>query len=161
MAGALTSLWQSQRFIVGGKGMMTQTPQSFQEPEPLDAVDLFVVRSDDAETYRIGGSTTEGVDWQQSLTKRAARGLWFDLTRLLYPERSDQVIAQVSTMPSMPRFNTDSGGLTTWAFVTERPDGSCIISGWCGLPGWSVRLTTYEIYRFWATLDTALFPTGW
>ncbi len=131
------------------------------ETDPVDSVNLFANRSEDGETFLIGGSALDQSEWEQTLTKRAARGLWFDLTRLLFPEKSDQVIAQVSTMPSLPRFNSEPTALTSWAFVTEQPGGGCVISGWNGFPGWSIRLNAYEIYRFWAALDIALFPTGW
>ena len=136
-------------------------PQHYHESEPIDSVDLFATRSTDGETVLIGGSASNQQVWEHTLTKRAARSLWFDLTRLLYPDKSDQVIAQVSTMPSMPRFTSEPTHLTSWAFVSEGPDGGCIISGWNGFPGWAVRLNAYEVYRFWASLDTALFPTGW
>lgn len=140
---------------------MTQLHAMPPDQEPIDSVNLFVERSKDGETFHIGGVGLDQSEWAQMLTKRAARGLWFDLTRLLFPEKSDQVIAQVSTMPSMPHFNTEPSALTSWTFVTERPDGSCVISGWNGFPGWVIRLNAYEIYRFWAALDVALFPTGW
>jgi len=140
---------------------MTQLQPIQPDLEPVDSVNLFVERAEDGETFVIGGIAPDESEWVQTLTKRAARSLWFDLTRLLFPEKSDQVIAQVTTMPSMPHFNTEPSSLTSWTFVTERPDGSCVISGWNGFPGWCIRLSAYEIYRFWATLDIALFPTGW
>jgi hypothetical protein len=127
----------------------------------VDSANLYAERNDEGETVTIGGTALDNRLWSQTLTRRAARSLWFDLTRLLFPEKSDQVIAQVTTMPSMPRFNEEPTRLTSWTFVTQQPDGGCVISGWNGFPGWCIRLSAYEVYRFWATLDIALFPTGW
>lgn len=140
---------------------MSYSTSPQEEPEPIESVDLMAARNDDGDTYVIRGSDLEQRPWEQTLTKRAARSLWFDLTRLLYPEKSDQVIAQVSTMPSMPRFDSEPTTVTAWVFVSEGPEASCVISGWNGFPGWAVRLNAYEIYRFWASLDVALFPSGW
>lgn len=141
--------------------MTTQASRQHEEPAPVEAVDVIATRQQDGETFLIQGQASDVASWEQILTKRAARSLWFDLTRLLYPERSDQVLAQVTTMPSMPRFSEEPSAVTAWVFVTEAPGGGCIVSGWNGYPGWAIRLNAYEVYRFWASLDVALFPTGW
>jgi hypothetical protein len=140
---------------------MTQSARPHTDPEPIDSVDVSATRSADGETVVVSGTALDSTPWEYTLTKRAARSLWFDLTRLLYPEKSDQVIAQMTTMPSMPRFDSAPSALTSWVFVSQGPDGCGIINGWNGYPGWTVRLNAYEIYRFWASLDVALFPTGW
>jgi hypothetical protein len=64
-------------------------------------------------------------------------------------------------MPSMPPFQTEPTSVTTWAFVCQREGGGALVSGWMGRPSWSLHLSAFEVYRFWAALDTALFPAGW
>ncbi len=134
---------------------------SIPQSSPGFSANLFANRNAHDDTVMIGGIDPNETEWVYTLTKRAARSLWFDLTRLLFPEKSDEVIAQVATVPSLPPRNPDKPYLTSHTFVTARPDGGCEISGWIGEPAWSVRLSAYEVYRFWAALDMALFPTGW
>jgi hypothetical protein len=125
------------------------------------SANLFASRNTNEQTVVIGGLATDEHEWVRTLTRRAAIALWFDLTKLLFPEKSGQVISQVSTVPSMPAFNVENANITSWTFVSLLPDGGIEISGWVGKPGWSVRLNAYEVYRFWAALDAALYPTGW
>lgn len=127
---------------------------------PVSLCNLYAGQSPADDRVVIGGQTDEQACWSQTLTRRAARSLWFDLTRLLFPEKSDEVIAQVTTIPSLAVPDEDEQ-ITQWVLVTQRPDGGCVISGWSGFPGWSICLTAHEVYRFWVALDLALFPTGW
>jgi hypothetical protein len=64
-------------------------------------------------------------------------------------------------MRSIPRLGKEESPVTTHAFVSQLDDGGCKIEGWVGKPGWRVLVDAYEIYRFWAALDSALYPTGW
>jgi len=130
------------------------------EPPVLDTANLFASRSQNDHVV-IGGLAADETQWAQTLTRRAALGLWFDLTRLLFPEKSDEVIAQVATMRSIPVMTSEPTEVTSAVFVTALHQGDCQIDGWMGRPGWRVRLSAFEVYRFWAELDKALYPTGW
>ncbi len=112
------------------------------------------------QSVMINGADDEA-DWSYTLSHRAALGLWYDLTRLLFPEKSDQVIAQVSTLRPLPRTDADDLELTAVVFVTALAEGECQLEGWTGASSWQLRLNTYAIYRFWAALDAALYPSGW
>lgn len=112
------------------------------------------------QSVMIGGVGDE-VEWGYTLTHRAALGLWYDLTRLLFPEKSDEVIAQVSTLRPLPRGDLDDLDLTAVVFATSLSQGGCQLEGWTGASSWQLRLNDYEIYRFWAALDTAIYPSGW
>jgi hypothetical protein len=109
----------------------------------------------------IGGKGDDETDWTYTLTTRAAQSLWYDLTRLLYPERSGEVIANVSTMRSMPKLTQEAASETTHTFVRPIDAGGVLIEGIQGNFAWTVQVSAVEIYRFWAEMDKALHPTGW
>ena len=125
------------------------------------AANLFARQTGRDQTVMIGGLGDDEIDWEYVLTRRASLALWYDLTRLLFPEKSDEVIGQVSTMRSLPRIAVPGMDVTSAVFVTAVDEGGCQLEGWNGETGWVLRLDAYEIYRFWAALDTALYPTGW
>lgn len=125
------------------------------------AASLFARETGADRSVMIGGLGDDEMEWTHTLSRRAALGLWYDLTRLLFPDKSDEVIAQVSTLRAMPRVSTDPLGETALVFVTGLSDGGCQLEGWSGASSWLLVLNTYEVYRFWAALDSALYPSGW
>ena len=125
------------------------------------AASLFARETGADRSIMIGGLGDDEMDWTHTLTRRAALGLWYDLTRLLFPDKSDEVIAQVSTLRAMPRVGTGPLDETAIVLVTAVSDGSCLLEGWSGASSWQLHLNVYEIYRFWAALDSALYPSGW
>ncbi len=124
------------------------------------AAGVFARQTGADQSIMIGGSGDDA-EWFYTLSHRAALGLWYDLTRLLFPEKSDEVIAQVSTLRPMPRASHDDLDLTAVVLVTALPEGACQLEGWTGVASWQLRLNAYEIYRFWAALDSAIYPSGW
>lgn len=121
---------------------------------------LFANRSTTDDTILIGWLTGDEPGWTRKLARSAAHSLWFDLTRMLFPEKCDQVLTLVAK--SHPFGETSSNAIsTTMIEVTMLADGGCEITGWEGRRAWTIRLDGYEIYRFWAALDVALFPVGW
>lgn len=141
---------------------MPQPANPIHELQPVSAANLFASRGVQDDTIVIGGLMPDETQWTQTLTHRAARALWVEMTKLLFPDKSAQVIGHVATLPSLPPFqDDDESNLTTWAFVRILDEGGCEISGWKGKTGWCLHLNAYQVYRFWAALDVALFPAGW
>lgn len=125
------------------------------------SANLSALRNTDTNTVSIHGVDSRGEDWHYTLTRRAAMQLWYDLTRILFPEKSEQVLGQVTTHRSIPTIRLNETRLTQWTFVNLHPEGGCEIQGWVGTPTWRVRLHPAEIYRFWALIDQSLYPNGW
>lgn len=124
---------------------------------------LFAERGADEgeKTVVIGGLAADETEWAYPLSRRAAQSLWYDLTRLLFPEKSDEVISSVSTMRSMPKLSELTEAMTTHIFVHIIDGGGVKIEGMMGSTSWYVEVNAYEVYRFWAALDTAIHPAGW
>jgi hypothetical protein len=59
--------------------------------------EIFASRRDEGETIIVGGVGAESNRWTRVLTRRAAHHLWFQLTRLLFPEKSPQVTGMAQT----------------------------------------------------------------
>lgn len=122
------------------------------------STNLFVSRKTGGESIVVGGVAEDTSRWTRVLSQRAAQMMWFNLTRLLFPEKSDLVTALVTTAPlraeNMPT-------ITTHISVTEAGDGAYEISGMVGEQVWWMRLNDHEARRFWTALDIALFPVGW
>lgn len=119
---------------------------------------LFVSRKPSSESLVVGGIGVDEARWTRVLSHRAAQMLWYHLTRHLFPEKSDMVIALVSTSP----LRSDSRPtITTHMTVDPSEDGGFDIMGWVGDETWWVRLTEHEARRFWTALDIALYPVGW
>lgn len=122
------------------------------------ATNLFVSRKASGESLVVGGVAEDASRWTRVLSQRAAQMLWFQLTRHLFPEKSDMVTALVTTAPlrseAMPT-------ITTHITVDTLDDGGVEIAGWIGDNMWWVRLSDYEARRFWTALDIALYPVGW
>lgn len=123
-------------------------------------MDLFASSRNGDEVVVIGKAAEEETAWQQCLTRRAALSLWTDLTRILFPNRSGDVLAQVETTASLPEVNLESP-YTTSVSVQRLENGDCELNGWVGQQGWAVTVSGYEVYRFWAALDQALYPSVW
>ena len=60
---------------------------------------LTVSRDENDPNLMLGGVDQQDHPWSQILTQRAAQVLWFKLTVLLYPERSDMVTGLATTAP--------------------------------------------------------------
>jgi len=122
------------------------------------STNLFVSRKANGDSLVVGGIGEDESRWTRVLSQRAAQMLWYHLTRLLFPEKSDMVTALVSTSPlraeNMPT-------ITTHVTVDQAENGGFDLMGWVGEQTWWVRLTEYEARRFWTALDIALYPVGW
>lgn len=133
-----------------------------EEPRPAAAFssNLFATRKNGSVV--IGGQVADEreTQWAFTLTRRAAQNLWYDLTRLLFPEKSGEVIGQVSTLRAVPLVGGKSD-VTTQVFVTQQPGGGCLLEGWSNGPTWRVLVSAFDVYRFWAALDATLYPAGW
>ncbi len=122
------------------------------------ATNLFVSRKMSGESLVIGGIAEDSSRWTRVLSARAAQMLWFHLTRLLFPEKSDMVTALVSTAP----LRSDAlPTITTHMTVDPIEGGGFEVVGWIGDQNWWVRMSDYEARRFWTALDIALYPVGW
>jgi hypothetical protein len=84
--------------------------------------------------------------------------LWYHLTRMLFPEKSDAVTALVSTAPLRSEARPT---VTTHVVVERTEDGDYEVMGWVGDQNWWLRLTEAEARPFWSALDVALYPVGW
>ena len=119
---------------------------------------LFVNRKRSGDSLVIGGIGEDKGRWTRVLSYRAAQMLWYHLTHLLFPEKSEMVIGLASTAPlrseTMPT-------ITTHMQVEVLDDGRYEIVGWVGEQDWWIRLSEAEARRFWSALDMALYPMGW
>jgi hypothetical protein len=122
------------------------------------STDLFVSRKESDQTLVLGGVGQEEQRWVHVMTQRAAQVLWFKLTTLLYPDKSDMVTGLAATAPLRP-----PGGpsVTTHVEVVKTTDAQYTLVGWVERNTWRVTLTELEARRLWASLDLALFPVGW
>jgi hypothetical protein len=122
------------------------------------STNLFVSRKANGDSLVLGGIGEDEIRWTRVLSQRAAQMLWYHLTRLLFPEKSEMVAALVSTSPlrsgNMPT-------ITTHVTVEPRDDDGYDIAGWVGEQTWWMHLSNYEARRFWTALDIALYPVGW
>ena len=121
------------------------------------STNLFVSRKASGESLVVGGIAEDTTRWTRVLSTRAAQMLWFHLTRLLFPEKSDMVTALVTTAP----LRSNSLPTITTHMVVDAVEGGVEIAGWVGEQTWWLRLTDYEARRFWTALDIALYPVGW
>src|SRR5215213_10063778 len=119
---------------------------------------LFVSRKASSEAIIVGGIAEDTSRFARVLSNRAAQMMWFHLTRLLFPEKSDMVTALVGTAP-LRAANLPT--ITSHIVVDKLDDGGIEIVGWIGDETWLVRLNEYEAHRVWTALDIALFPVGW
>lgn len=119
---------------------------------------LFVSRKAGGESIVIGGIAEDAARWTRVLTQRAAQMLWFNLTQLLFPDKSDMVTAMVMTAPLR---STDLPTITTHVTVDKLDTGNFEVTGWVGNHTWILLLDQIEARRFWTALDIALYPVGW
>ena len=90
------------------------------------STNLFVSRKRGGESLVVGGVGEDESRWTRVLSQRAAQMLWYHLTQLLFPEKSDMVTALVSTAP----LRSDSlPTITTHMTVDMRDDGGYDIAG--------------------------------
>lgn len=122
------------------------------------STNLFVSRKSSGESLVMGGVGEDSGRWTRVLSIRAAQMLWFHLTQVLFPEKSEIVTALVSTAPLR---SSTLPTITTHMAVDPVEEGGVEIVGWVGDNTWWVRLTDYEARRFWTALDLALYPVGW
>jgi hypothetical protein len=122
------------------------------------STNLFVSRKTGGESLVVGGVAEDTSRWTRVLSQRAAQMLWFNLTRLLFPEKSEMVTALVTTAPLRAE---NLPTITTHMSVEKSDDSAYEIAGWVGEQMWWLRLNDYEARRFWTALDIALFPVGW
>jgi hypothetical protein len=120
--------------------------------------EVFVNWQEEGKTIILGGKGSEANTWTQSLTPRAAHQLWFQLTRLLFPEKSMQVTGMAQTAPLavyVPRFTT------RFEIVTNPETHTFDILGWIDDEAWWCRVDDHTARSLWTALDLALYPAGW
>lgn len=122
------------------------------------STNLFVSRKASSDSVVIGGVAEDSSRWTRVLSQRAAQMLWFHLTQLLFPEKSDMVTGQVMTAPLR---SADLPTITTHINVDRIETGGYEIEGVAGSQSWQLRLDDREAQRFWTALDIALYPVGW
>jgi len=122
------------------------------------STDLTVSREENDLTLMLGGVGQGAQPWSHPLTRRAAQVLWFKLTVLLYPDKSDMVTGLASTAPLRAPSNPD---ITTHVEVVKSADAQYTLVGWVQRDIWKVLLSEIDARRLWASLDIALFPVGW
>jgi len=122
------------------------------------STDLFVSRKESDQTLVLGGVGQGDERWVHAMTQRAAQVLWFKLTNLLFPDKSDVVTGLASTAPLRA---PDSNSVTTHVEVVKSGEGEFTLVGWVQRNTWMVQLTELETRRLWAALDLALYPVGW
>jgi hypothetical protein len=120
--------------------------------------EIFASRRDEGETIIVGGVGAESNRWTRVLTRRAAHHLWFQLTRLLFPEKSPQVTGMAQTAP----LSAAPPAVTTHFEVWLNPDTHRYdILGWVNEDSWWFCVDEPNAHRLWAALDLALYPAGW
>lgn len=112
----------------------------------------------DGTALRISGVSEAQAAFVRLLSPLAAQKLWFHLTRCLFPEKSDLIIALVSTAP-LPIHTTVM--LTTHIVVRVLEDGALEVVGSNDDHRWQLCLSVRDAHALWKTLDTLLYPTGW
>lgn len=119
---------------------------------------LTVSRDENDPNLMLGGVDQRDHPWSHTLTQRAAQVLWFKLTVLLYPERSDMVTGLATTAPLREPSNPN---VTTHVDVVKSASAPYTLVGWVQRESWKVLLSELDARRLWASLDVALFPVGW
>jgi hypothetical protein len=122
------------------------------------STDLFVSRKDGDHTLVLGGIGQEEERWVHVMTQRAAQVLWFKLTALLYPDKSEIVTGLATTAPLRA---PTSMTVTTHVEVVRSSEAEYTLVGWVQRMTWMVKLTETETRQLWASLDLALYPVGW
>ncbi len=122
------------------------------------STDLTVSREEGDLTVMLGGVDQSEDRWSQVLTRRAAQVLWFKLTVLLYPDKSDMVTGLAVTAPLRAPSNPE---VTTHVEVVKGAGSQYTLVGWIQRNTWKVLLSEMDARRLWTALDVALFPVGW
>lgn len=122
------------------------------------AHDVFVSRKPTGDSLVVGGSAEDGKPFVRVVTSGAARVLWFNLTRHLYPEHACEVTAMV---PTAPLRSPDRPAITAYVNVDVGSDGNFLLSGWGGRDEWALSMSEIEARRLWHSLDVLLHPVGW
>ena len=138
--------------------MMTE--KKFSRPKQAygQTSEIFASRRGEGETIVVGGVGAESNRWTHVLTRRAAHHLWFQLTGLLFPEKSPKVTGMAKTAP----LSAPSPAETTHFEVWLDPDTRQYdILGWVSGDSWWFRVDEQNAHRLWAALDLALYPAGW
>jgi hypothetical protein len=116
---------------------------------------LFVMRKASGDSIVVGGFAENSSRWTRVLSQRAAQMLLLHLTQLLFPDRSEMVLASISTAPLR---GADLPTITTHTAVDKSSDGAYEITGWVGSQTWGLLLDESEAQSFWKALDGALSP---
>lgn len=121
--------------------------------------DVFASRKSNGDTVIVGGVGLETNRWARVLTRRAAHQLWFELTRILFPEKSAKVTSIVETAPLR---SIDLPAVTTHLEIRQNADAhSFDIMGWVNEDIWWFCVDDHNARHLWAALDNALYPGGW
>ncbi len=119
----------------------------------------FASRKSNGDTVIVGGIGVEADRWARVLTRRAAHQLWFELTQLLFPEKSLKVTSLVETAPLRP---ITQPAVTTHLEIHPNSEAHIIdILGWVDEDAWWFRVDDNNARYLWAALDNALYPGGW
>lgn len=121
------------------------------------AKNLFVMRKASGDSIVVGGFAEDSARWTRVLSQRAAQMLLMHLTQLLFPDRSEMMIASISTAPLR---GADLPTITTHTAVDKSSDGAYEITGWVGSQTWAMLLDEPEAHRFWTALDGVLSSQG-
>jgi hypothetical protein len=122
-----------------------------------DSTDLFVDHAENEGSLVVGGNGQGNQPWSSVLTRHAAQVLWFKLTGLLYPDKSERVTALAVTAPLRP---LNIRNVTRYIEAFKSGSAYSII-GWMQQETWMITLSEYEARRLWTQLDEALYPVGW
>ncbi len=135
----------------------TRPTKPFTQRRYGDSTEVFVLSKQQGDSVVVGGVGADG-RWMRVLTRRAAQLLWFNLTGLLFPEKSRQVTGIAVTAPLRGR---ERPSVTHHLEVVRTADNYIEVLGWAEKDTWWARLPEYEARNLWTKLDLLLYPVGW
>ena len=115
---------------------------------------MFVTKKANGEALVVGGVGENDTRWVRILSYRAAQILRFQLARLLFPEKAEEMSAWTSTAPirdaSLPT-------VTSHATFEKMPEGIYELAGWSDRNViWVAYLSEDDAQLFWTALEDAL-----
>jgi hypothetical protein len=118
---------------------------------------LFALPKPSNDTVVVGGEAGED-RWTRVVTRRVAHALWYQLTVLLYPERSEQITPRVTTAAFR---DDESPTITAHIEVLRGDDNFISMAGTGGQASWLAHMSERDARALWGSLDKMLFPLGW
>lgn len=120
--------------------------------------DLIVNVDDSLSTVEFSGLSQGEHPFQTTMTKQAARILWYRLTKELYPTESTQMTTPVNTAVLR---GPDGAPMTVNIRFERLADGDFLIHGSTIATAWEIIISETDAQRLWAVLDVMLHPSGW